>query len=163
MFSFFEMLDLFFFTGLEQCPPSVQPLSTACTKGVLQVVSLNSYSVQCRSHTDEVLDVAFDCTGQWFASACVDGVIKVFDSTTTEIIATLEGHEADVTKIVFSPCGDRLLSASSDRTARIWDVSTGTCLQVLEGHSEELIACAFNYHGDIVLTGSKDNTVRIWR
>ena len=54
----------------------------------------------CRSNGDGVLDVAFDCTGQLFATACADGAVKVFDTATQALVAQMDGHEADVVKVI---------------------------------------------------------------
>lgn len=65
-----------------------------------------------RGHDDEVLDVVFDSTGQYIATASADKTGRVFDALNQLCIATLTGHQAEISKIVFNPQGNRLITAS---------------------------------------------------
>jgi WD40 repeat protein len=116
-----------------------------------------------RGHSDEVLDVSFNTTGNRLVTASADCTARVYNVMTGACIAILIGHEGEISKVQFSPNGAKIITASSDRTCRLWAVETGECLQVLEGHSDEIFSCAFNYTGETIITGSKDNTCRIWR
>ena len=49
-------------------------------------------------HTDEVLDVTFNFTGQLLASASADGTVRVYDTKSFECVSTLAGHESEVSK-----------------------------------------------------------------
>jgi len=50
-------------------------------------------------HDDEVLDVAFDYTGQYLLSASADGTARVYNAITHQLISKLEGHEGEVSKV----------------------------------------------------------------
>ena len=65
-----------------------------------------------RGHDDEVLDVVFDTTGQYIATASADKTARVYDALNQLCIATLSGHQAEISKIVFNPQGNRLITAS---------------------------------------------------
>jgi WD40 repeat protein len=51
--------------------------------------------------------------------------VRVWDVSTGEEKAKLEGHGAVVTSVSFSPDGLSIVSGSADKTVRVWDVSTG--------------------------------------
>jgi dynein assembly factor with WDR repeat domains 1 len=54
-----------------------------------------------RGHDDEVLDVIFDSTGQYIATASADKTGRVFDALTQLCVATLIGHQAEISKVEF--------------------------------------------------------------
>ncbi|HXV73084.1 MAG TPA: BTAD domain-containing putative transcriptional regulator [Acidimicrobiia bacterium] len=55
-----------------------------------------------------------------------DGVVRVFDIVSEQIIAELEGgHDGAVTAIAFDESGDRLVSAGADVSLFVWDITTG--------------------------------------
>ena len=52
-----------------------------------------------RGHDDEVLDVAFDFTGQYLLTASADGTARCYNSVTHNCISKLEGHEGEISKV----------------------------------------------------------------
>ena len=61
------------------------------------------YAGQCigtlSGHDDEVLDVAFDLTGQYLLSASADSTARVYNATTHQLVSKLEGHEGEISKV----------------------------------------------------------------
>jgi len=57
-------------------------------------------------HTDEVLDVDFDYTGQYLASASADSTARVYNATTHQLISKLEGHSGEISR---ARTGNRLI------------------------------------------------------
>ena len=73
-----------------------------------------------RGHTDFVTSIAFSPNGQKLVSSSWDNSIKLWDSQTTENLATgLHAH--DVTSVVFSPDGRRIASGGADEVIRLWN------------------------------------------
>ena len=54
-----------------------------------------------RGHEDEVLDVAFDMTGQYLLTASADGTARCYNATTHTLISKFEGHEGEISKVSF--------------------------------------------------------------
>ena len=50
-----------------------------------------------------------------------DGIIEVWDLSTVDIVATLEGHTGSVQSLVFSSDGKTLVSTAKDGTILVWD------------------------------------------
>ena len=96
--------------------------------------------------------------GTVFGGGRSDGHLTVWDSTTGDVLLTLEGHTDGTTDATFDPTGRMIASASLDSTARIWDSGDGTPLHVLTGHSGWLTSVSFSPNGSEVLTGAIDGT-----
>jgi dynein assembly factor with WDR repeat domains 1 len=50
-------------------------------------------------HEDEVLDVVFDYTGQYIATASADCTARIYNALTHELISKLEGHQGEISKV----------------------------------------------------------------
>jgi WD40 repeat protein len=85
-------------------------------------------------HDSMVTRVAFSPTGECFASATRDGVIKVWDAQTGHGLLNLWAHEKRVCGLAFSPDGRCLASASADKTVKVWDTRTGRQLTAWRAH-----------------------------
>jgi WD40 repeat protein len=88
--------------------------------------------------------------------------VRVWDATTGEVLASLEGHTHAVYSVAFSPDGGRIASGSHDDTVRVWDATTGEVIATLEGHTDWVKSVAFSPDGGRIASGSDDSTVRVW-
>ena len=68
------------------------------------------------------LDIDLGPSGKLLATSSVDGLIRLWDTSTGELVVTLKGHQAGVNSISFSPDGKTLASVASDGTTRFWDI-----------------------------------------
>jgi WD40 repeat protein len=75
-------------------------------------------------HPNWVQACRFSPDGSLLATACRDGMVRVFDASTGAPISKLVGHSGRVWDVDFEPDGS-LLSAGADGTVRRWDL-TGT-------------------------------------
>ena len=97
--------------------------------------------------------------GKLLASACMDGTVRLWDSTTGVIRRTLKGHTDWVKAVAFSPDGKLVASASYDETVRLWDSATGVMHHKLEIHADRM---AFSTDGKLVMYVSPERTFKIW-
>jgi WD40 repeat protein/tRNA A-37 threonylcarbamoyl transferase component Bud32 len=106
--------------------------------------------------------VAFSPDGQQLATAGEDGVVRIRQASTGEVIQSLHGHTERVWDVAFSPDGSLLATAGADRKVRVWDVVAGREVGILEGHVEPVRRVSFSPDGRFLATASEDFTVRIW-
>ena len=131
--------------------PDGQLLATACKQGPVllwQVVGDEIYPLYTlEGHTDAVVSVAFDPSGQRLASGSYDQTIRLWAVDSGKLLHVLQGHKYSVNSVAFDPEGQLLASAGGDRTVRLWDVASGQILQVLQGHGSFVNVVAFDPRG----------------
>jgi WD40 repeat protein len=116
-------------------------------------------------HTAGVHGVAYSPDGRWLASACGDGLVRVWDVTDPgRAVLTLRGHAGQVKRVVFLPDG-RLASAGgiplTTGEVKIWDLATGQVLD-LHGHTDLVFGLDSSPDGQRLATGGWDRTVKLW-
>ena len=140
------------------------------------VRTYTAFPTSTRRYRDWVWSVDVSPDGSLLAVSGTGRMIRVFDTTSGEVISTLrfspgEGPGAPgaadalagVTWAVeFSPDGALLASASQDGVARLWDPANGDLVSKLEGHDAAVDFIAFDPTGSRLITGSDDGTARIW-
>ncbi|HXF86460.1 MAG TPA: WD40 repeat domain-containing protein [Anaerolineales bacterium] len=92
----------------------------------------------------------------------VKGIIILWDVTSGEKIAVLEGHTKPITALTFSPDGTLIASGAEDNTIIIWDAKNGSQLKNLQGHSGTIYSLAFSPDGKLLYSSSLDGTVITW-
>lgn len=100
--------------------------------------------------------------GRTIAVGDSSGNIYLWNISTTQLLATFEGHIGWVWSVAFSPDGTLLVSGSTDSSVRIWDVESGQCLQVLTDHKGGVRSVSFGPDGQQFASSSEDKTVRLW-
>lgn len=67
--------------------------------------------------------ISWEPTGAQLAISTAKSTIRLVDSTTLQVIATLTGHKQNVYQVRWSPDGSKLASLSADEVVRVWDMS----------------------------------------
>ncbi|MET9633691.1 helix-turn-helix domain-containing protein [Lentzea sp. NPDC006480] len=110
-------------------------------------------------HLFQVESVAFNKYGNTIATGGYDGKVRLWDTETGSLKATLEGHTDVVAAVAFGP-DDVLATASWDNTVRLWQDGRETA--VLTGHTGDAVALAFGPDG-IMASADADRTTILWR
>lgn len=80
-----------------------------------------------RGGVDEVTAAQYSGDGSRVGVGGDDGVIRVFDSTSLDVVAVFDaGHTERVSSIEFSPDGTRVASAGFDGVAIVWELESQT-------------------------------------
>ncbi|KAG2054554.1 WD40 repeat-like protein [Suillus hirtellus] len=88
--------------------------------------------------------------------------IKIWDTTTGELVATLKGHKYIVSCLAWTKDGKTLISESSDHSIRTWNTTTWKQTALLESHTNLIWAIAISPNDRILASASHDETVLLW-
>jgi WD40 repeat protein/tetratricopeptide (TPR) repeat protein len=133
-------------------------------------------------HNDFVHAAVFNPAGTRVATACEDGVVRLWEADSGKSLGeAFRDEKTHPVCLAFSTDGNRLAvgTARSYETsgtrrragrslnmdpaaAHIIELSTGKRLGVALPHSGMITQVAFNHDGSRVLTGSSDGTARLW-
>ncbi|KAK3824930.1 MAG: coatomer WD associated region-domain-containing protein [Benniella sp.] len=99
-----------------------------------------------------------------FASACVDGSVKVWSLGSSVANFTLSGHEKGVNWVDYYYGAEKpyLITGGDDSLVKVWDYQNKTCVQTLDGHTQNVTFAIFHPDLPIIISGSEDGSVKIW-
>lgn len=102
------------------------------------------------------ISVVFSPDGRRLATASPDEGVKIWDSTSGELIFSTTGHYAS-----FSPDGRVLATVIFDGTVKLWDAATGEEIDH-SGSIDATIGVVFSPDGSRLATVTSGNLPRIW-
>lgn len=112
---------------------------------------------------DVTLDLAYDPSGRWLATAGADGLIRLIDVQNLETERVISSHSDWVQAVAWSDDGKLLASASRDKTAKVFDRETGSLKVTYSGHNQAVYGVAFRPDGSEVYTSGADKKLHRWK
>lgn len=95
------------------------------------------------------------------AAGYENGSIRIWDSTSGELMITFNGHKSAVSSLKFDPMGTRLVSGSKDSDLIVWDLVGEVGLYRLRGHRDQVTDLEF-LEENIVISCGKEGLVKVW-
>jgi WD40 repeat protein/serine/threonine protein kinase len=142
----------------EPARPSVPPAAKAVKLKSAPTVPFRTLV----GHKDWVQTVTFSPDGKWIASGSNDRTIKLWETESGALLATLRGQGSAVNAVAFSFDGKWIASAGNDGSVRLWDAKTGGPRGALHGYGGSLFAAAFSPDGHRLAAAGKDRSVILW-
>ncbi len=96
------------------------------------------------------------------ASAGDDFRAILWDLTSGDAVAELEGHKGQIQALAASMDGTRLATASWDGSIGLWDADTGANIAFLTGHESSVSDVVFAEGDTALYSTSADGTIRYW-
>jgi len=113
-------------------------------------------------HAAGVPAVAVSMDGSRIATASFDTTVKLFDTSSGQLVRTIVAHDVAARAVAFVPGSGYLVSGGFDGVGRIWDPADGSLLFTLSGHGGAVSSVAVSPDGARVATGSADGTIKVW-
>ena len=108
--------------------------------------------------------IAIDQGGKRFATGGWNGMARIWDRESGEVLQTLQHGGEYVNAVAFSPDGRFLATGSNDAEGyiQVWDIATGQRVKVITGHEDEVLSLVYSKDGSRLLSSSYDKTARLW-
>ncbi len=106
--------------------------------------------------------MTFSPDHRWLAVAGARAPVRLYETETGRLAATMAGHRRSILALAFSPDGTQLASAGGDLTVRLWRVRDGAAIAILRGHEAEVSRLAWAPDGRTIFSASADGVVRQW-
>ena len=168
-----EILDRYsvgsegFVFGLSFDPQDSNRIVTGSRYGLVQVWSSGKedpvLEIQAHELNQFIYSTCFSPDGSMILSASNDGLARLWDAYTGELLLELDGHAGlPVYDAKFSSDGSLILTGGGDMQAHIWDIETGEKVSSFLGHTDWIHEVQFNSDSSRIYTASEDDTVKIW-
>ena len=119
-------------------------------------------------HSATVSSIAFDFTGGKFVSASYDKTLGIWNTSSGERLAELEGHRHYVRCAAWSPDGRTIISGGDDGELFVWDVASwlrknGKKISIsLDDHDGWIYSAGWSCSGKQFASGDSMGTLCIW-
>jgi WD40 repeat protein/serine/threonine protein kinase len=135
-------------------------IATASRDGTARVWNAATGRVEATfAHPERVNAVEFTGEGRSVATACHDGVLRIFRPGKRDPVWQYHGHEGAVWTVASTPTGAGVATGSDDRTVRLWDASGRFAPEVLARSAVR--AAAWAGDGRLLAVGTADSTIAL--
>jgi WD40 repeat protein len=116
-------------------------------------------------HTREIAEIAVTLDNTRIATACGDGVVKLWDLTNGLVRQTLIGNTNPIRAMVYSRDGESVVAALDNGEVVLWRPGTGSGVQRTWAPHVSTSALNLSADGRLLATGSAEgaaSTLKIW-
>ena len=126
-------------------------------------------------HPNLVDAVAWSPDGKLLATACHDGILRVFDIEKNVAAKTINAHimpqASAIYSVIWTADGKQLISTCFDKNMKLWDYASGNLVREFKayadktfekGHQDQVFCAAVTKDGKFVASGSSDRRIKLW-
>lgn len=114
----------------------------------------------------QVIRILFSPDDSLVAFGLSNGTVRVYDSSSGQLVTTIVATKGTLTDVAFSPDGKYLATTSSDRQVTLWKVSKQGYWppdQILQGEVSSITHINFSPDSHFLLTQDAAGAVLVWR
>ncbi len=113
------------------------------------------------AHDDMISAFAASPDGTRLATGARDGMLRVWDADTLEMIVEIEATpHSIIASLAFSPDAARVVSGSGDQTVRVWDARTGEPVHLFTDHERPVGSVSWGRHG--LIASAARGELHVW-
>ena len=109
-----------------------------------------------------VLKIDYSLDSDRLVGASYNKQLWVWDLTSGDMVAVLEGHEKNAQTVAISSSLPYVVSGSVDGSIRVWNLLKNETKFVIERHVKAIYDVAFHPNGKYFLSCSADRNIRLW-
>jgi WD40 repeat protein len=126
-------------------------------------------------HPNHVDAVVFNSTGTQLATACHDGVLRIFDVAKGNLLRQISAHVTPnmigIYCLAWAPDDKAIVTGSIDHSLKLWNPATGALVREFKaykekvfekGHNDSVYSVAFSPDGKWIASGGADRVIKIW-
>lgn len=141
--------------------PDETAIATASRDGTARVWTIATGSAEATFlHPERVNAVEFTGDGRRVATACHDGVLRIFRPGKRDPVRQFRGHEGPIWTVASGPTDARMATGAGDRTVRLWETA-GRFDPVIPAPAGAR-AAAWSRDGTVVAVASGESVIGIY-
>src|SRR5262245_20871194 len=109
-----------------------------------------------------VTALGYSADGRTLASGHDNGLVRVWDVASRNLIGEIQAHGESVSAIAFAPAGDRLATAGEDRVVKVWDEYSHRLIEEFVSHTDRIPALTWSADGTRLVSAGWDRSARVW-
>lgn len=98
--------------------------------------------------------MAFSNSGKELYVTTGEGVIKILDWPSLQLLHTLGGHSGATNAVMQSPAGNFLAAGGNDSVVTLWDTSSWYCANAVTTHPASVRSLSFSFDGAYLVASS---------
>ena len=155
--------DYFDDLGLDvaQLSPKVQQAFISAIKHRFKEQLDKLFITTLSGHTGRIYALAISPDTTYIATVSRDGIAKVWNSKTGQLIHDLIGHTSGILSVTISSDNQYIVTYSLDDTVKVWDSKTGQLFCTFD-HNDCVRQLAISSDNQFIVTCSDDNKAKVW-